>query len=59
MEFCYIPGVLTRSDFYRDAYTGEVDTATGFALVASAEKCFVWNYSQVRSYTGLRFFGLN
>ncbi len=34
-------------DFYREAYTGEVDTETGFALVASAERCFVWNYSQV------------
>ena len=38
-------------DFYRDAYTGEVDTAAGFALVASSDKCFVWNYSQVRSFT--------
>ena len=35
-------------DFYNDAYSGEVDTTTGFAIIASAERCFVWNYSQVR-----------
>lgn len=35
------------SDFQRDAYTGDVDTLTGYAVVASRETCFVWNYAQV------------
>ena len=35
-------------DFFRDAYTGDVDTLTGFAVVASLRTCFVWKYSQVR-----------
>ncbi|THG99186.1 hypothetical protein EW026_g3129 [Hermanssonia centrifuga] len=43
--------VLRNADFYREAYTGEVDTETGFALVASAERCFVWNYSQALTGT--------
>jgi hypothetical protein len=38
------------ADFFHDAYTGQVDTVTGFALIASSERCFVWNYSQVRHY---------
>lgn len=43
--------LLRNADFYRDAYTGEVDTPSGFALVASAERCFVWNYSQALTGT--------
>ena len=35
-------------DFYRDSYSGDVDPLTGFALVASAQTCFVWNHAQVR-----------
>ncbi|KAF5381087.1 hypothetical protein D9615_003993 [Tricholomella constricta] len=33
-------------DFFRDAYTGDIDTVTGFALVASAQTCFVWQHAQ-------------
>jgi nuclear pore complex protein Nup133 len=36
-----------QEDFYRDAYTGEIDTVTGFALVASMQTCFVWQHAQV------------
>lgn len=36
------------ADFYRDSYSGDVDPLTGFALVASAQTCFVWNHAQVR-----------
>jgi len=36
------------TDFYRDSYSGDVDPLTGFALVASAQTCFVWNHAQVR-----------
>ncbi|KAF7796965.1 hypothetical protein EIP86_008153 [Pleurotus ostreatoroseus] len=43
--------VLRHADFYHDAYTGEVDTETGFAMIASAERCFVWNYSQALTGT--------
>lgn len=35
------------TDFFRDAYTGRVDTLTGFALVATSLTCFVWQHSQV------------
>ncbi|KAK2466879.1 hypothetical protein APHAL10511_001137 [Amanita phalloides] len=42
--------ILKNADFYRDAYTGEIDTVTGFALVASVQTCFVWQHAQaVRS----------
>lgn len=34
-------------DFFKDAYTGSVDTVAGFALVASAQTCFVWQHVQV------------
>ncbi|TCD68905.1 hypothetical protein EIP91_009455 [Steccherinum ochraceum] len=43
--------VLRNADFYADAYTGDIDTLTGFALVASAETCFVWNYTQALTGT--------
>ncbi|KAI0341587.1 hypothetical protein BDW22DRAFT_1358408 [Trametopsis cervina] len=43
--------VLRNADFKTDAYTGQVDTVTGFALVASLERCFVWNYSQALTGT--------
>ncbi|EKM55617.1 uncharacterized protein PHACADRAFT_256352 [Phanerochaete carnosa HHB-10118-sp] len=43
--------LLRNADFCRDAYTGEVDTASGFALVASTDKCFVWNHSQALTGT--------
>lgn len=36
-----------RIDFFRDAYSGDIDTLTGFALVASAQTCFVWQHAQV------------
>ncbi|KAJ6630853.1 hypothetical protein B0H10DRAFT_2160229 [Mycena sp. CBHHK59/15] len=38
--------VLKNADFYSDAYTGAVDTLTGFALVASSQTCFVWQHAQ-------------
>ncbi|KAF8921233.1 hypothetical protein CPB85DRAFT_1428242 [Mucidula mucida] len=38
--------VLKTADFYGGAYTGGIDTSTGFALVASAETCFIWQHSQ-------------
>jgi nuclear pore complex protein Nup133 len=38
-------------DFYRDSYGGDVDPLTGFALVASAQTCFVWNHAQVRTHS--------
>lgn len=34
-------------DFYRDVYSGEIDTLTGFALVASMKTCFVWQHAMV------------
>ncbi|KAI0374941.1 hypothetical protein BV20DRAFT_934524 [Pilatotrama ljubarskyi] len=42
---------LRNADFYRDAYTGDVDTLTGFAVVASLRTCFVWKYSQALTGT--------
>ncbi|EMD38365.1 hypothetical protein CERSUDRAFT_113529 [Gelatoporia subvermispora B] len=42
---------LRSADFNRDAYSGDVDPLTGFALVASAETCFVWNYNQALTGT--------
>ncbi|KAI0957243.1 hypothetical protein AcW1_005700 [Taiwanofungus camphoratus] len=42
---------LRNADFYRDAYTGDVDPLTGFAVVASRETCFVWKYSQALTGT--------
>ncbi|KAJ7632668.1 hypothetical protein FB45DRAFT_978375 [Roridomyces roridus] len=38
--------VLKNADFYTDAYSGLIDTLTGFALVASAQTCFVWQHAQ-------------
>ncbi|KAF9564613.1 hypothetical protein CPC08DRAFT_684782 [Agrocybe pediades] len=38
--------VLKISDFKTDPYSGEIDTVTGFALVASVETCFVWQHAQ-------------
>ncbi|KAF9454530.1 hypothetical protein P691DRAFT_655678 [Macrolepiota fuliginosa MF-IS2] len=38
--------VLRSADFFKDAYTGSVDTVTGFALVASVQTCFVWQHVQ-------------
>ncbi|KAF9464745.1 hypothetical protein BDZ94DRAFT_1161306 [Collybia nuda] len=38
--------VLKNADFYGDAYTGDIDTLTGFALVASVQTCFVWQHAQ-------------
>ncbi|KAI0797979.1 hypothetical protein C8Q75DRAFT_801881 [Abortiporus biennis] len=43
--------ILRNADFVRDPYTGDVDTLTGFALVASAETCFVWKYAQALTGT--------
>jgi nuclear pore complex protein Nup133 len=33
-------------DFFRDAYVGDVDAGTGFALVATPQACFVWQHTQ-------------
>ncbi|KAH8107113.1 Non-repetitive/WGA-negative nucleoporin C-terminal-domain-containing protein [Cristinia sonorae] len=53
--YSHLPGevkqVLRNADFYQDAYTGDIDTFTGFALVASAETCFVWKYTQALTGT--------
>ncbi|KAI0273769.1 Non-repetitive/WGA-negative nucleoporin C-terminal-domain-containing protein [Gloeopeniophorella convolvens] len=38
--------VLRNADFFRDAYVGNVDAATGFALVATPQACFVWQHTQ-------------
>ncbi|KAF8636731.1 hypothetical protein AX17_003534 [Amanita inopinata Kibby_2008] len=38
--------ILRNADFYRDAYSGEIDTVTGFALVASVQTCLVWQHAQ-------------
>ncbi|CAK5277413.1 unnamed protein product [Mycena citricolor] len=38
--------ILKNADFLVDAYTGDIDTLTGFALVASAQTCFVWQHAQ-------------
>ncbi|THU89518.1 hypothetical protein K435DRAFT_969042 [Dendrothele bispora CBS 962.96] len=37
--------ILKNADFYRDLYSGEIDTSTGFALVASMQTCFVWQHA--------------
>ncbi|KAH9952015.1 hypothetical protein B0H21DRAFT_800355 [Amylocystis lapponica] len=53
--YAYLPvevkQVLKNADFYRDAYTGDVDPSTGYALVASRETCFVWKFAQALSGT--------
>ncbi|KAJ6502530.1 hypothetical protein C8R45DRAFT_622368 [Mycena sanguinolenta] len=38
--------ILKNADFYADAYSGVIDTLTGFALVASGQTCFVWQHAQ-------------
>ncbi|KAJ6547586.1 hypothetical protein B0H19DRAFT_1266498 [Mycena capillaripes] len=38
--------ILKNADFYVDAYSGVIDTLTGFALVASGQTCFVWQHAQ-------------
>ncbi|KAI9466341.1 hypothetical protein BJY52DRAFT_1367647 [Lactarius psammicola] len=38
--------VLRNADFFRDAYVGDVDAGTGFALVATPQACFVWQHTQ-------------
>ncbi|OSX65290.1 hypothetical protein POSPLADRAFT_1054050 [Postia placenta MAD-698-R-SB12] len=38
--------ILKNADFYSQGFTGEVDTLTDYAVVASRETCFVWQYSQ-------------
>ncbi|KAJ4487908.1 hypothetical protein J3R30DRAFT_3654300 [Lentinula aciculospora] len=37
--------ILRNADFYPGAYSGEIDTLTGFALVASVKTCFVWQHA--------------
>ncbi|KAF5377077.1 hypothetical protein D9757_007737 [Collybiopsis confluens] len=37
--------ILRNADFYREPYAGEIDTLTGFALVASMKTCFVWQHA--------------
>jgi nuclear pore complex protein Nup133 len=43
----YLGNLPPVADFNKDQYSGEIDTVTGFALVASAQSCFVWQHSQV------------
>ncbi len=43
------------SDFKVDPYSGEIDTETGFALVASVQTCFVWQHAQVSLRTDVSF----
>ncbi|EPQ58276.1 hypothetical protein GLOTRDRAFT_57100 [Gloeophyllum trabeum ATCC 11539] len=43
--------VLKNADFYRDAYSGDVDASTGFAVVATALTCFVWQHAQALTGT--------
>ncbi|KAF7294905.1 Methyltransferase type 11 [Mycena indigotica] len=38
--------ILKNADFFAEAYTGAIDTETGFALVASVQTCFVWQHVQ-------------
>ncbi|KAJ7452358.1 hypothetical protein B0H11DRAFT_1742097 [Mycena galericulata] len=38
--------ILKNADFYADAYSGVIDTLTGFALIASGQTCFVWQHAQ-------------
>ncbi|KAK7014839.1 methyltransferase type 11 [Favolaschia claudopus] len=38
--------ILKNADFYAEAYSGVIDTLTGFALVVSSETCFVWQHAQ-------------
>ncbi|KAI0065375.1 hypothetical protein BV25DRAFT_1880143 [Artomyces pyxidatus] len=38
--------VLRSADFFRDAYAGDIDTLTGFALVVTSKTCFVWQHTQ-------------
>ncbi|THH17812.1 hypothetical protein EW146_g3080 [Bondarzewia mesenterica] len=38
--------ILRNADFFRDAYSGGIDTSTGFALVATSQTCFVWQHTQ-------------
>jgi nuclear pore complex protein Nup133 len=46
-------------DFFRDAYVGDVDASTGFALVATPQACFVWQHTQeIVPYGGSREPGL-
>ncbi|KAJ3847514.1 hypothetical protein EV368DRAFT_76646 [Lentinula lateritia] len=37
--------ILRNADFYRDVYSGEIDTLTGFALIVSMKTCFVWQHA--------------
>ncbi|KAF9013861.1 hypothetical protein BDQ17DRAFT_1320576 [Cyathus striatus] len=38
--------VLKNTDFYKVPFIGAIDTLTGFAVVASAQTCFVWQHAQ-------------
>ena len=38
--------LISFADFYGDSYSGAIDTLTGYALVASARTCFVWQHAQ-------------
>lgn len=40
------PSYWFAIDFFRDAYVGDVDAGTGFALVATPQACFVWQHTQ-------------
>ncbi|TFK42541.1 hypothetical protein BDQ12DRAFT_732185 [Crucibulum laeve] len=38
--------MLRNTDFYRNPCTGDVDTLTGYAIVASVRTCYVWQHAQ-------------
>lgn len=40
--------LIAALDFYKDGYSGSVDTLTGFSLVTSLQTCYVWQHAQVR-----------
>ncbi|KAK7054841.1 hypothetical protein VNI00_003304 [Paramarasmius palmivorus] len=37
--------ILRNADFLRELYSGEIDTVTGFALITSAQTCYVWQHA--------------
>uniref|UniRef100_A0A0W0FLK8 Uncharacterized protein n=1 Tax=Moniliophthora roreri TaxID=221103 RepID=A0A0W0FLK8_MONRR len=37
--------ILRSADFLRELYSGEIDTVTGFALITSAQTCYVWQHA--------------
>ena len=48
---------LFHEDFYADSYAREIDTLSGFALIASVQSCFVWQHAQVHQSIHLTSYG--